>query len=74
MATYTQKIEAEHKIRELIEREGLPMPDRIEYGYTCIRLLWFEPKLALVIDIDEPPEPPVGEPDGRELNPIRGED
>ena len=56
MATYTQKIEAERRVRDLLEREGLPLPDRIEYGHGCIRLLWLERKLALVVDIDEPPE------------------
>ncbi len=56
MATYTQKIAAERKVRDLLESEGLPLPDRIEYGHTCIRLLWLERKLALVIDIDEPPD------------------
>lgn len=56
VATLKQKIAAEHKMRELIESEGLPEPSRIEYGYTCIRLIWEESKLCLVIDIDEPPE------------------
>lgn len=55
MATLTQKLAAERKIRELIETEGLPQPSRIEYGHTCIRLFWEESKVVLVIDIDEPP-------------------
>ncbi len=33
---------------------GLPEPDQIEYGDTCIRLFWEEAKTALVIDIDGP--------------------
>ena len=33
-----------------------PAPDEIEYGHTCIRCFWDEPKLVLVVDIDEPPE------------------
>jgi hypothetical protein len=56
MATLKQKIEVELKMRELIESEDLPEPDRIEYGFTSIRLFWEEPKLCVVIDIDEPPE------------------
>ena len=56
MATLKQKIEVELKMRELIESEDLPEPDRIEYGYTSIRLFWDQPKLCLVIDIDDPPE------------------
>ncbi len=56
MATLAQKIEAEKKMRDLIAEDGLQEPDEVEYGHTCIRLLWHEPKLAVVIDIDEPPE------------------
>ena len=56
MATLEQKIRAEVKARELIESEGLPEPDEIEYGHTCIRLLWRESKVVLVVDIDPLPE------------------
>ena len=40
----------------MIEDHGLPQPDAVEYGYTCIRLLWTEEKVVLIVDIDEPPE------------------
>ena len=40
----------------MLRDEGLPEPDRVEYGHTCIRLFWNETKVALVVDIDEPPE------------------
>ena len=53
MATLKQKIDAERKMRELLEQNGLPSPDRIEYGYTCIRLYWDETKVVVIIDIDE---------------------
>jgi hypothetical protein len=53
MATLPQKIEVETKMRELLAREGMPAPDRIEYGYGCIRLFWSESKVVLVIDIDD---------------------
>jgi hypothetical protein len=56
MATLAQKIAAEAKMRDLIAENGLPEPDAVEYGFTCIRLIWHEQKLAVVIDIDEPPE------------------
>ena len=56
MATLQQKIDAEMKVRELVETEGLPEPDDIEYGQTCVRVFWNEPKLVLVVDIDPPPE------------------
>ena len=53
MATLRQKIAAERKVRELLATEDVPAPDRIEYGFTCIRLFWLEPKVVLVVDIDE---------------------
>lgn len=56
MATLAQKIETEKRMRDLLETGGLPQPDYVEYGYTCIRLIFEEPKLCVVIDIDEPPE------------------
>lgn len=52
MATLAQKISCEQKVRAIIERGGLPEPDEIEYGSTCIWVLWYEPKLALQIDVD----------------------
>ena len=54
MATLRQKIRCERDARTFCEEYGLPEPDQIEYGYTCIRLFWDEPKTALVIDIDSP--------------------
>ena len=56
MATLAQKIETEKRMRDLLEEYGVPQPDYVEYGYTCIRLLYMESKLCVVIDIDEPPE------------------
>ena len=55
MATLAQKIEAEQKMRTLLEENGMPAPDAIEYGHTCIRLFFSEPKVCLVVDIDKPP-------------------
>ena len=56
VATLRQKIAAEEHVRELLERENVQAPDRIEYGEACIRLFWDGPKLALVVDIDPPSE------------------
>ena len=55
MATLKQKIEAEAAGRKLLEEGGIPQPDGVEYGHTCIRFLWNEQKVAVVIEIDEPP-------------------
>jgi hypothetical protein len=52
MASLERKREAERRMQELIEREGLPAPDEIEYGATCIRLFWNEQKLVVVVDLD----------------------
>jgi hypothetical protein len=62
MATLEQKIQAEVKMRELCQEHGLPTPDAIDYGDTCIRVFWEETKTVVVIDIDEPPQ--EGEPPG----------
>jgi hypothetical protein len=53
MATLKRKIEAETKMRELLENEGLPPPDEVEYGFGCIRLFWNQSKTVVVIDIDD---------------------
>jgi len=55
MATLAQKIRAEQKMRELLEQNGLPPPDAVEYGYTCVRLFFYESKTVVVVDIDKPP-------------------
>jgi hypothetical protein len=60
MATLAQKIEVEAKAREMLRAEGTPQPDRVEYGYGCVRLFWTESKTCLVIDIDD-----YSEVDGR---------
>jgi hypothetical protein len=68
VATLRQKILTERRMRELLEDEGLPAPDEVEYGYGCIRLLFHEPKTALVIDIDEPDEDDNPEPEEGSLD------
>jgi hypothetical protein len=53
MATLAQKIEAEKRMRDLLEENGLPQPDHMEYGFTCIRLFFERTKHVIIIDIDE---------------------
>ena len=53
MATLKQKIDAERRMRELVEHNGIPDPDRVEYGFTCIRLFWEATQTVVVVDIDE---------------------
>jgi hypothetical protein len=54
MATRAQKIEAEKRMRDLLEQSGLPQPDYVEHGFTCIRLFFEDTKTVVVIDIDDP--------------------
>jgi hypothetical protein len=56
MATLAQKIETETRMRNLLEEAGLPQPDHVEYGFTCIRLFFDESMTVVVVDIDEPPQ------------------
>jgi len=56
MATLVQKIETETRMRKLLEDSGLPQPDHVEYGFTCIRLFFKESMTVVVVDIDEPEE------------------
>jgi hypothetical protein len=53
MASLAQKIEAEKRMRDLLEENGLPQPDHVEYGFTCIRLFFERTKHVIIIDIDE---------------------
>jgi hypothetical protein len=55
MATLAQKIQAEKRMRDLLRDGGLPQPDRVEYGFTCIRLFFEDTMTMVVVDIDEPP-------------------
>jgi hypothetical protein len=54
MATLAQKVETEQATRDWLEEYGLPQPDDVEYGFTCIRLFFHDSKTVLVVDIDEP--------------------
>jgi hypothetical protein len=53
MASLAQKIQCEAYVRELLETEGMPEPDAVEYGYGCVRLFFSKPKVVLVVDIDD---------------------
>ena len=47
------KIESEHRLRELLRSEGLPQPDEVEYGTDCVRFLWLDRKVVVVVDLEE---------------------
>jgi hypothetical protein len=50
--TLEAKIEAEHRMRELLRSGGMPQPDEVQYGHTCVRFLFHESKTCVVIDLD----------------------
>jgi hypothetical protein len=59
MATLDRKVEAEKRMRALLEENGLPQPDYVEYGFTCIRFFFNRTKHVVVIDLDEPEDAQV---------------
>jgi hypothetical protein len=81
MATLKKKMEAEQVMRELLEQNGMPEPDAVEYGYACIRFFWYDTKTVVVLDLDgepdiraEIPSSPPGEEDGRNDHPLEEDD
>src|SRR5947209_16511622 len=41
-ATLAQKVACEQDVRAMLEEHGMDQPDGVEYGDSCIRLLWTE--------------------------------
>ena len=56
MASLAEKIQCEARMRELLEQQGMPLPDEVEYGFGCIRLFFNDPKVVIVVDIDDQTE------------------
>jgi hypothetical protein len=54
MVTHTQKIDAERRMRDQLQSVDLPQPDRVEYGFACVRFFFDATKHVVVIDIEEP--------------------
>jgi hypothetical protein len=53
MAPIDQKQLAERRMLQLLEDSGLPLPDEVQYGEGCVRLLWHDRKVAVVVDLDD---------------------
>ena len=51
-ATLQSKINAEHRLRELLRTEGLPQPDEVEYGHSCVRFFYHESRTCIVVDLE----------------------
>jgi hypothetical protein len=56
MTALARKIAAEKWMREWLEENGLPEPDFVEYGITCIRLFFNGIKHIVVLELDETEE------------------
>ena len=54
--TSEEKLEAEHRLREFLRTYSLPEPDEVEYGFTCVRFYFHEPKTCLVLDLEADPD------------------
>lgn len=55
--------EVEARFRELVAEAALPAPDAVEYEPDSVLFIWHDPKLAVLVDFDEPPGCPAREPD-----------
>jgi hypothetical protein len=53
MAPIDRKQQAERRILALLEDSGLPLPDEVHYGIDCVRFLWLDRKVAVVIDLED---------------------
>lgn len=54
-----QAIDAEQRMRTLLQDAGLPQPDRVEYGSTCVRFFFNDARHVVVIDLDDDSEDAV---------------
>jgi hypothetical protein len=52
MASQSQLRDAERAMLRLLEENGMQMPDRVEYGDTCVWLFWTPQKLVVAVDVD----------------------
>ena len=53
MAPIDHKRLVERRMLALLEDSGLPLPDAVEYGTDCVRFLWLDRKVAVVVDLEE---------------------
>jgi hypothetical protein len=56
MAPTTRHHEAEAAFRRLIDDGEFAEPDEVRYDDDSVVFLWHEPKLAVVVDLEDAPE------------------
>jgi hypothetical protein len=44
---------AERRMLALLEDSGLPLPDEVEHGTNCVRFLWLDRRVVVVVELDE---------------------
>jgi hypothetical protein len=52
VAPIDQKQLVERRFMALMEDSGLPLPDEVEYGTDCVRFLWLDRKLVVIVDLE----------------------
>ena len=40
-------------MRTLLREYGLPEPDEVQHGERCVRFLWHDRKVAVVVDLED---------------------
>jgi hypothetical protein len=53
MVSFELKRKAERRLRELLWEDGFAQPDRVDYGPSCVTLVWHSVKKAIVVDVDK---------------------
>jgi hypothetical protein len=53
MAPIDQKQRVERRMFQMLEEYGLPTPDEVQYGERCVRFLWHDRKVAVVVDLED---------------------
>ena len=52
MPRVDERERVEAYVRELVERQGLPMPDEFEPRGRSVVLKWTERRVAVIVDLD----------------------
>lgn len=53
MSSLARKLQAEHRMRELLLSADLPQPDVVEFGDACVRFFFEPQKVCVVVDLDD---------------------
>jgi hypothetical protein len=53
VAPIDQKQRVERRFMALMKDSGLPLPDEVEYGNNCVRFLWLDQKLVVIVDLED---------------------